>query len=246
MARKTKISSAIYFLSHQKLPFYILPLLMVILVLGTVAQRSMGLFEAQKQFFFSFILWLGPVPFPGTLTLLGILLLGLILKFVFYSPWQWKRSGINLAHLGVLILLVGGVVTIVDKQESNLVLFEKDKSNSTIDADNNKTVYTLPFSVTLLKFTKDFYPGTDKAKNYSSDVEITDGKITWPARIEMNEPLRYKGYTLFQSSFIQTKNGKEATVLSVVKNRGWLFPYLGTIVMSFGLLLHFLMAKKRT
>ncbi|SVA41121.1 uncharacterized protein METZ01_LOCUS93975, partial [marine metagenome] len=55
--------------------------------------------------------------------------------------------------------------------------------------------------------------------------------------IQMNEPLRYKGYTFFQSSFIEGPEG-ETTVLAVVKNYGRLFPYISSIIMCIGLLFH--------
>jgi hypothetical protein len=55
----------------------------------------------------------------------------------------------------------------------------------------------------------------------------------------MNEPLRHSGYTFFQASFIEGLD-KEATVLAVVKNYGRLFPYISSIIMSVGLLLHLL------
>ena len=53
----------------------------------------------------------------------------------------------------------------------------------------------------------------------------------------MNEPLRYKGYTFFQSSYIEKPEG-ETSVFAVVKNYGRLFPYISSIVMCFGLLFH--------
>ena len=53
----------------------------------------------------------------------------------------------------------------------------------------------------------------------------------------MNEPLRHKGYTFYQASFI---DGEliQTTVLAAVKNYGRLFPYISTIVMCIGLLFH--------
>ncbi len=95
----------------------------------------------------------------------------------------------------------------------------------------------LPFSIRLNDFQKETYAGTDKPKSYASDITILDEGAQWPARIEMNEPLRYKGYTFFQSSFNQTPD-MEVTILSVVTNQGWLFPYIGTGILALGLLLH--------
>ena len=55
--------------------------------------------------------------------------------------------------------------------------------------------------------------------------------------IKMNEPLRYKNYTFYQSSFIEEESG-ETSVFAVVENYGRLFPYISSIIMCFGLLLH--------
>jgi len=75
----------------------------------------------------------------------------------------------------------------------------------------------LPFEVALNDFVKDDYRGMSMARAYSSDVSVIDGDIEWDALIEMNAPLRYKGYTFYQSSFDQTQNS-ETTILSVVEN----------------------------
>ena len=56
----------------------------------------------------------------------------------------------------------------------------------------------------------------------------------------MNEPLRYKGYTFYQSSFIETPDG-ETSVLAAVKNYGRMFPYISSIIMCIGLLIHLFM-----
>ena len=55
--------------------------------------------------------------------------------------------------------------------------------------------------------------------------------------IYMNNPLRYRGKTYYQASF-----GKNDTlsVLQVVENPGWLIPYAAFVIMSGGLLLHFM------
>ena len=54
----------------------------------------------------------------------------------------------------------------------------------------------------------------------------------------MNHPLRYAGETFFQASF---KRGDEGTVLQVVRNPGWLIPYISCAAISLGLLIHFTM-----
>lgn len=102
----------------------------------------------------------------------------------------------------------------------------------------------LPFSLELVDFRKVNYAGTNKAKSYESDVILIDGDVHWRSTIRMNEPLRYKGYTFFQSSFLTNEEGQELSVLAAVHNVGRLFPYISTILMCLGLLVHLFMRLK--
>ena len=98
----------------------------------------------------------------------------------------------------------------------------------------------LPFSIELLDFKKVMYPGTEIAKSYSSDVNLIEAGISKHILIKMNEPLRHKGYTFYQSSFIESSEG-ETTVLAAVKNYGRIFPYISSIIMCIGLLIHLIL-----
>ena len=75
------------------------------------------------------------------------------------------------------------------------------------------------------------------AKSYSSDVILIDGDISRPVLIQMNEPLRYMDYTFYQSSFNEGPN-VDTTILAVVKNYGRLFPYISSLTISLGILVH--------
>ena len=98
----------------------------------------------------------------------------------------------------------------------------------------------LPFFIHLLDFEKGYYPGTDRVSSYQSTVEIRDQMWKQKRVIKMNQPLRYKGYTFYQSSFIEDKES-ESTVLAVVKNAGRAFPYLSSLMIAFGLMVHILL-----
>ncbi|MCB1174579.1 MAG: cytochrome c biogenesis protein ResB [Leptospiraceae bacterium] len=97
----------------------------------------------------------------------------------------------------------------------------------------------LPFEIELIDFVKEDHPGTQMARSYSSEVNLIDSDVHQRVLISMNHPLRHKGYTLYQSSFIQAGMG-ETTVLAVVENVGRLFPYISSLIMCIGLLLHLL------
>lgn len=343
-------------LAEADIAFWLLPPLMLLLVVGTLAQRWMGLWPAMDMFFGGFILWAGPVPLPGAYTLLGALSISLSLKFLLRSDWRWEKAGINLAHLGVITLLIGSLITAMTARETYMLIPEGQETPYTYSYDERtlviyqdqkpllnlpyktienwdltalpfdikigkhcgnceilkreetpeyspdinyqgmaqfmalkpkaldpqpetnltgfefiitgtdndghyiafdgmpkpieitrndksytlifgKTQFTLPFSIALKDFVKQEYIGTSLAKAYHSDVIVKDNGTEWPARIEMNEPLRYKDYTFFQSSFEQTPEF-EATILAVVENKGRIFPYIATLIITLGLLLH--------
>ena len=95
----------------------------------------------------------------------------------------------------------------------------------------------LPFSLKLIQFKKEHYPGSDKAKSYQSWVHILDKGTKQRRLIRMNRPLRYKGYTFYQSSYIEGKK-QDISVLSVVKNAGRAFPYISSLIICFSLLIY--------
>lgn len=98
--------------------------------------------------------------------------------------------------------------------------------------------YYHPYSLTLLDFTHERYPGTEIPKNFSSKVTLNDpGKsVDREVAIFMNHPLRYRGNTFYQSGFEPDDSG---TVLQVVKNPGVIAPYVACVIVSVGLLVQF-------
>jgi hypothetical protein len=93
-----------------------------------------------------------------------------------------------------------------------------------------------PYELHLKKFRYERYPGTTIPKDFSSIVRLVDPErgIDREARIWMNNPLRYRGDTLYQADWDhETEAG---TVLQVVSNAGWMVPYLGCMIVAVGLL----------
>lgn len=98
----------------------------------------------------------------------------------------------------------------------------------------------LPFSVRLIDFNHDRYPGTDIPKNFSSRVAVksVSGQDDREALISMNNPLRYAGLTFYQAGF---EKDDKTSILQVVQNPSWAIPYIACIAMTAGLLLQFCM-----
>ncbi len=124
----------------------------------------------------------------------------------------------------------------------------------TIEADGKRFTFTMrparvihPFSLTLLKATHTVYPGTDIPKDFRSRVRI-DNKQTGEQReveISMNHPLRYGGFTFYQyqmdaGQVAEQAGRKPSSVLSVVRNPGWLTPYIGCAMVGMGLVIQFM------
>ena len=100
--------------------------------------------------------------------------------------------------------------------------------------------FPLPFTIRLDHFKAEFHPGTEMAKNYESLVTITTGTLERQVRIYMNNPLRYKDYTVYQASYDSDSMGRRYSTLAVVKNYARIMPYIACLFVFFGLALHFL------
>lgn len=101
-----------------------------------------------------------------------------------------------------------------------------------------------PYSITLLDFSHDRYLGTNTPRNFSSRIRLVDPSQNENREvlIYMNNPLRYRGETFYQASF---KQGDMGTVLQVVRNPGWLLPYVACTLGALGMMLHFGMHLRR-
>lgn len=94
-----------------------------------------------------------------------------------------------------------------------------------------------PYRIELIEFRHDKYVGTEKPKNFSSLVRLVDESrgVDRTVKIWMNNPLRYAGETFYQSSF---EPGKDLTILQVVRNDGWMIPYLSCMFVMIGMTYH--------
>lgn len=86
---------------------------------------------------------------------------------------------------------------------ANMLIPEGSQSSSGIVAvDDGVLVQPLPFAIKLKKFSVDYY-STGAPSSFKSLVQITDPATgeSFEHTIEVNEPLRYKGVAVYQSSF---------------------------------------------
>lgn len=96
-----------------------------------------------------------------------------------------------------------------------------------------------PYAFFLRKFDHKVFRGTTIPKDFRSHVTVTDTRrpgFELKTEIYMNHPLRFNNETFYQASFM----GSSVTVLQVVRNPGWTWPYVACVVVGLGLLWHFL------
>ncbi len=120
-----------------------------------------------------------------------------------------------------------------------------------VDIDGQKFIlswgsklYELPFSLELIDFQLDRYPGSNSPSSYASEVKVIDTKnnVDMPYRIFMNHVLDYGGFRFFQSSYDRDEQG---TILSVNKDPGKWPTYLGYALLFLGLILNIINPKSR-
>jgi hypothetical protein len=364
----------IKFFSSLKLTVVCLGLGMVLVFWGTLAQVELGLYKAQNEFFRSFFIYWGPksaswkIPiFPAGYLVGGILLINLVTAHFKRFRLSREKVGIWMVHVGLILLLLGQLLTDMLSRESMLHLREGDAKNysesarytelaviDTTDPDSDKVVaipqsrlipqreirhaampfvlrvkeffgnstldnrspdatepptanqgigqrvtvkglprvtdmdhrdvpsailevltpqgaslgtwmvsefieqpqrftwngrnYQLgmrlqrfykPFSIRLLQFKHDIYPGTDIPKNFSSRVQVQRPETgeNREVLIYMNNPLRYSGETFYQADWDRDDHG---SILQVVHNPSWLTPYFSCILVGVGLVVQFL------
>jgi len=95
----------------------------------------------------------------------------------------------------------------------------------------------LPFAIRLDKFRMGTDPGSSQAASYESFVSVLDtlGKVRDSARIAMNEPLKRGGFTFYQSSFSMEPGQNSSSVLSVNRDHGRPWKYLGAFLTILGI-----------
>jgi hypothetical protein len=367
------LKSFVQFFTSLRLTVVLLALSMVLVFIATLDQVNLGVWAVQQKFFRSFFVMTRipgteiPVPvFPGGYSVGGLLLLNLIAAHTYRFRLEWKKSGLWLAHFGLILLLLGELFTGLWQREGVMRLdqgatknysesylktelavidttnpqydevvavpvarleqlgtiqhprlpftirttllypnsalqmrsqvpnaapspadqgfgpqlvampqrisYKQDEQNSptafveltgpegrigtwlvstlltepqsfpyqghTWTLDLRPVRFYQPFSITLLKFSHDVYPGTDIPKNFSSRVRLhsADDRVDREVLIYMNNPLRYGGLTFYQAGY---ENNDRTSILQVVRNPSWVLPYVSCALMAVGLVIQF-------
>ena len=102
------------FFVSLRLTVVLLALSIILIFWATLAQVQLGVWGVQEHFFRTFIVLSKipgtqiPVPvFPVVYFIGGLLLINLIAAHIKRFQFTWQKSGIQLIHTGLILLLVG-------------------------------------------------------------------------------------------------------------------------------------------
>jgi len=121
---------------------------------------------------------------------------------IFADKNVYARFGVYIVHFGVLIVLLGGLITAIFGYRGYMNLAEGTVSNL-VSFFSGPNIVELPFHIRCNKFTIDFYP-SGMPKAYISDLSVIEnGKEVYRKEIRVNDPLKYKGIYFYQASYGQ-------------------------------------------
>jgi hypothetical protein len=113
-----QFSRLIKFFTSLRLTVVLLAFAIILVFIGTLAQVDEGLYNAQARYFRQwFVLGLTlfgariPIILPGGYLIGTMLLVNLLAAHIYRFQLSVKKLGIQLAHLGVIVLLVGQLAT---------------------------------------------------------------------------------------------------------------------------------------
>jgi hypothetical protein len=153
-----------------------------------------------------------------------------------------------------------GKIIAGDMKAVKVSLFNKDywvSSESPLMLDNGKEQIRfritqkqllLPYQINLDRFKMDQNPGTKDPASYESFVSLLDGRTNTGSEshhVYMNNPLKYDGFTFYQSSYFPIGPEEYGSVFSVNFDPGRPIKYLGSLLLVLGSIWHYIIRRKR-
>ena len=132
---------------------------------------------------------------------------------LFAEQGKFSRLGFYITHFGIVFIIIGGILGNLGYQGYMKVV--EGTSNDTITLQSTGKEKKLDFSIRCDDFQVSFYEDGQKPKDFTSDLAIIDGgQEIKKKRIEVNDPLQYKGVWIYQSSY-GTSSDQGALTLGV-------------------------------
>jgi hypothetical protein len=133
-------------LASLRLTVVLFALSIILVFAGTLAQVDAGIWTVVSKYFRSFYVWIplqiffpralkvsGGFPFPGGWLLGTLLLVNLLAAHAIRFKASWKRSGIILLHGGLIVIMLGELITGLFAVEGSMPIWEGGSANYVIN-----------------------------------------------------------------------------------------------------------------
>jgi len=121
--------------------------------------------------------------------------------YLFAQKGIYSRFGAYVTHLAILIIMAGAVIGNVWGYKAFVNIVEGTAIDQ-VRLMNGTGVIDLGFTVRCDDFDISYYPNSMRPKDYNSDLVVIDNGVeVVHKRIEVNDPLTYKGIKFYQSSY---------------------------------------------
>ena len=153
------ILRALKLLASLKLTVVLLAMSAVLVFLGTLAQVHLGIWTVVHTYFRSFYVWI-PLevfftpthhanrwlgfPYPGGWLLGTLLLANLLAAHIVRFKFSWKRTGILLIHAGLIILMLGELVTGLFAVEGQMQIEIGRATNFVTHTERKELAFVIP------------------------------------------------------------------------------------------------------
>jgi len=120
--------------------------------------------------------------------------------FLWSEKGRWTRLGVYVVHLSVVFLLAGGLIGSFWGFDGAVNIPEGETAK-TIRLNNSGKSIPLDFEIRCDKFSVSFYDSGAPSEYRSTLTILEKGTPVLTRDVIVNDPLRYKGINLFQSSY---------------------------------------------
>jgi hypothetical protein len=147
----------VHFFTSLKLTVVLLAFAIVLVFVGTLAQADEGLYGAQAHYFKQWLV-IGahlfghkiPLILPGGYLIGTLLLVNLVVTHIYRFELTWKKAGIQLAHAGIIVLLVGQLSTDLISRELQMSFSEGQSRDYSDSASEYELIFKNGDEVTAI------------------------------------------------------------------------------------------------
>jgi len=126
---------------------------------------------------------------------------------VFAEKRRWTRLGVYVVHTSIVLLLLGSIIGSLYGFEGSVNIAEGETVD-TIRLRNSNQAYKLDFSIRCDDFDVSFYEN-GAPQEFRSDLTLLEnGNPVYSKSIIVNDPIRFRGINIFQSSYGQIPSDK--------------------------------------